>query len=176
MLSMTDVDLSAMMDQQWPQQCTPDSLRSKMQAIQENLRQKRLRREAPTAVQAEHRQQQQQQQQQQQPAPSLFVRGSSGAEEARASENGAPVERVPKQQPASAADAMDVAQSSASSASRCAKCSRKLGLVNAYSCRCKGTFCSSHRHSDCHDCSFDYKSFGKQQLIQANPPLHPSKV
>ena len=39
---------------------------------------------------------------------------------------------------------------------RCQSCKKKVGLTG-FTCRCGGLFCSIHRYSDKHDCSFDYK-------------------
>merc|ERR1712079_540560 len=37
---------------------------------------------------------------------------------------------------------------------RCSACKKKVGLTG-FDCRCGGLFCSIHRYSDKHDCSFD---------------------
>jgi hypothetical protein len=36
-------------------------------------------------------------------------------------------------------------------------------------------FCGSHRYSDRHDCSFDYKATGKQILEKNNPLVKKEK-
>ena len=51
---------------------------------------------------------------------------------------------------------------------RCHACKKKVGLT-ALTCRCGGIFCGQHRYSDKHDCTFDYKKLGKEQLIKLNP-------
>jgi predicted nucleic acid binding AN1-type Zn finger protein len=56
----------------------------------------------------------------------------------------------------------------ATSANRCATCRKKVGLLG-FRCRCDGTFCSVHRYSDKHECGFDYKSAGREQIAKHNP-------
>lgn len=51
--------------------------------------------------------------------------------------------------------------------SRCMSCKKKVGLLG-FHCRCGGTFCEKHRYSDKHDCSFDYKAHGRDQLAKDN--------
>lgn len=41
-------------------------------------------------------------------------------------------------------------------------CKRKLRLVETTTlCKCSKAFCVTHRHSECHNCDFDYQ--GKTQ-------------
>lgn len=47
--------------------------------------------------------------------------------------------------------------------SRCMSCNKKIGLLG-FHCRCGGTFCEKHRYSDMHECKFDYKTHGKEQV------------
>lgn len=58
---------------------------------------------------------------------------------------------------------------------KCFNCSKKVGLLG-FKCRCDYVFCSTHRYSDKHDCSFDYKTAGKAQLAKANPVVQGSKI
>lgn len=58
---------------------------------------------------------------------------------------------------------------------RCFKCQKKIGLLG-FQCRCSYYFCGAHRHADCHDCTFDYKSFGRQQLSKANQRVIADKL
>jgi len=58
---------------------------------------------------------------------------------------------------------------------KCFSCSKKVGLLG-FKCRCEYVFCSAHRYSDKHDCSFDYKSAGKAALAKANPVVSGSKI
>ncbi|URE34943.1 Zinc finger AN1 domain-containing stress-associated protein 15 [Musa troglodytarum] len=50
----------------------------------------------------------------------------------------------------------------------CSTCGRKVGLTG-FRCRCGDLFCSRHRYSDTHDCSFDYKALGREEIAKANP-------
>mmetsp|Transcript_19275 Transcript_19275/g.44223 ORF Transcript_19275/g.44223 Transcript_19275/m.44223 type:complete len:199 (-) Transcript_19275:388-984(-) len=58
---------------------------------------------------------------------------------------------------------------------RCETCKKKVGLTG-FHCRCGGTFCGTHRYSDKHGCTFDYKSLGREQLAKANPTICPEKL
>jgi len=58
---------------------------------------------------------------------------------------------------------------------RCWSCKRKVGLLG-FRCRCDFTFCSKHRYSDQHNCSFDYKANHKAKLEQQNPQIVKPKV
>jgi predicted nucleic acid binding AN1-type Zn finger protein len=46
---------------------------------------------------------------------------------------------------------------------KCNLCEKKVGLLG-FECRCKKIFCSIHRTPEQHNCSFDYKTFGKKIL------------
>ncbi|KAL8558697.1 hypothetical protein ACOMHN_037790 [Nucella lapillus] len=58
---------------------------------------------------------------------------------------------------------------------RCHTCRKKVGLTG-FQCRCGGLFCSLHRYSDKHECSFDYKEHGQEQIRKHNPVIVGSKV
>ncbi|EKX54477.1 hypothetical protein GUITHDRAFT_159135 [Guillardia theta CCMP2712] len=58
---------------------------------------------------------------------------------------------------------------------RCYTCKKKVGLTG-FHCRCDNVFCSAHRYSDKHDCSFDYKAAGREQLAKANPTVAAAKI
>ena len=69
---------------------------------------------------------------------------------------------------------------------KCSECNIKIGLFG-FSCRCKDaddkprTFCSSCRNIKPtavggHDCTFDYKSHGRDQILQNNPKLQTAKI
>jgi len=58
---------------------------------------------------------------------------------------------------------------------RCFSCNKKVGLLG-FRCRCDYVFCSMHRYSDKHECSFDYKSMNKAALAKANPVVKGSKL
>jgi hypothetical protein len=59
--------------------------------------------------------------------------------------------------------------------SRCWTCNRKIGLTG-FQCKCEFFFCSEHRYSDKHECSFDFKAQGKKLLTKANPIIAPKKM
>jgi len=58
---------------------------------------------------------------------------------------------------------------------RCWSCNKKVGLLG-FKCRCDYVFCSMHRYSDKHSCSFDYKAMARANLQKANPVVKGSKV
>ncbi|CAD5172175.1 unnamed protein product [Musa acuminata subsp. malaccensis] len=58
---------------------------------------------------------------------------------------------------------------------RCSTCRKKVGLTG-FRCRCGDLFCASHRYSDTHDCSFDYKAAGREQIAKANPLIRAAKI
>jgi hypothetical protein len=58
---------------------------------------------------------------------------------------------------------------------KCWSCKKKVGLLG-FKCRCSYIFCSLHRHSDKHPCTFDYKAEQREKLTKANPVVIASKV
>ncbi|XP_013792793.2 AN1-type zinc finger protein 6-like, partial [Limulus polyphemus] len=58
---------------------------------------------------------------------------------------------------------------------RCQMCRKKVGLTGFY-CRCGGLFCSVHRYSDEHSCTFDYKMMGAEEIRKNNPIVVGEKV
>jgi len=58
---------------------------------------------------------------------------------------------------------------------RCYKCKKKIGLTG-FKCRCGYIFCSEHRYSDKHECTFDYKLAGRENIAKANPKVVASKI
>ncbi|KAJ6795069.1 zinc finger A20 and AN1 domain-containing stress-associated protein 6-like [Iris pallida] len=58
---------------------------------------------------------------------------------------------------------------------RCVLCCKKVGLTG-FKCRCGGTFCSSHRYSETHECSFDYKTAGREAIAKENPIVKAEKI
>jgi predicted nucleic acid binding AN1-type Zn finger protein len=54
-------------------------------------------------------------------------------------------------------------------------CNKKLGLLG-FTCRCGGQFCPSHRHSDTHDCDYDYKKEAMKQLSSTLTKVSGSKL
>lgn len=59
--------------------------------------------------------------------------------------------------------------------SRCEVCRKKVGLTG-FTCRCDGLFCSLHRYSDKHGCSFDYRVHGQHEIRKNNPVIVGEKV
>lgn len=61
--------------------------------------------------------------------------------------------------------------------SRCTleSCKRKVGLTG-FDCRCGGLYCWEHRYSDKHDCQFDYKELGQDQIRKNNPIVVGEKI
>ncbi|XP_022184658.1 AN1-type zinc finger protein 6 [Nilaparvata lugens] len=58
---------------------------------------------------------------------------------------------------------------------RCALCRKKVGLTG-FECRCGGLYCAVHRYSDKHDCSFDYRELGAQEIRRNNPVVVGEKI
>lgn len=73
---------------------------------------------------------------------------------------------------ASAADVsdqtLDVPEHSKPKKNRCFTCRKKLGLTG-FGCRCGHLFCSVHRYTDIHSCSFDYKADAAEKIRKENP-------
>ncbi|KAL6493870.1 switch-activating protein Sap1 [Orobanche gracilis] len=59
--------------------------------------------------------------------------------------------------------------------SRCSGYRRKVGLTG-FRCRCGELFCADHRYSDRHDCSYDYKSSGREAIARDNPVVKAAKI
>ena len=62
-----------------------------------------------------------------------------------------------------------------SDCSHCAKCNKKLKLTDT-KCKCNNYYCSAHRYSDTHECSFDYKKHGREHLKKHNPIINSNKL
>ncbi|XP_055932791.1 protein starmaker-like [Argiope bruennichi] len=58
---------------------------------------------------------------------------------------------------------------------KCFVCNKKLGLT-AFTCRCGGLYCSQHRYDKEHDCNFDYKSMGAEEIRKNNPLIVAEKI
>lgn len=52
---------------------------------------------------------------------------------------------------------------------RCAQCNKKLGIVMNFKCRCEKYFCSTHRYTTMHECSFDFKTHARNALAKDHP-------
>ncbi|XP_018548337.1 AN1-type zinc finger protein 6 [Lates calcarifer] len=58
---------------------------------------------------------------------------------------------------------------------RCFTCRKKVGLTG-FDCRCGNVFCSMHRYSDVHNCTFDYKADGAERIRRENPVIVREKI
>lgn len=58
---------------------------------------------------------------------------------------------------------------------RCAGCRKRVGLMG-FQCRCGKLFCAEHRYSDRHDCSFDYRTAGREAIARENPVVRAAKI
>ncbi|CAG0880574.1 unnamed protein product [Cyprideis torosa] len=58
---------------------------------------------------------------------------------------------------------------------RCGVCKKRVGLTG-FGCRCGGLFCAVHRYSDKHECSFDYKTHGAEEIRKNNPVVVGEKI
>jgi hypothetical protein len=58
---------------------------------------------------------------------------------------------------------------------RCGTCRKRVGLTG-FNCRCGNTFCSVHRYSDKHGCTYDYQASGKDAIAKANPVVKAEKL
>ena len=54
-------------------------------------------------------------------------------------------------------------------------CKVKLMLAD-FACRCKNFYCTQHRASEVHKCSFDYKASGKDTLTKQMPAVVADKL
>jgi hypothetical protein len=54
-------------------------------------------------------------------------------------------------------------------------CKVKLMLAD-FACRCKSFYCSQHRASEVHKCSYDYKASGKELLNKQMPTIMADKL
>ncbi|XP_066503684.1 AN1-type zinc finger protein 6 isoform X4 [Hoplias malabaricus] len=58
---------------------------------------------------------------------------------------------------------------------RCFTCHKKVGLTG-FDCRCGNIFCGTHRYSDVHSCTFDYKSEAAEKIRKENPVIAGEKI
>ncbi|KAL6646990.1 hypothetical protein ACP70R_014427 [Stipagrostis hirtigluma subsp. patula] len=86
---------------------------------------------------------------------------------------------APKQDDAPVAVAVDEKQAAQEPpkppSNRCLTCRKKVGLTG-FQCRCGGTFCSMHRYTDAHQCTFDYKKAAREQIAKQNPVVIAEKI
>lgn len=72
-------------------------------------------------------------------------------------------------------DGKDSDKDSKKKKNRCANCRKKVGLTG-FQCRCGGLYCAVHRYSDKHDCSFNYREMGAQEIRRNNPVVVGEKI
>lgn len=58
---------------------------------------------------------------------------------------------------------------------RCMECRKKVGLTG-FMCHCGKLFCSLHRYSDTHECTFDFKEKGQEEIRKNNPVIKGEKI
>ncbi|KAJ4828003.1 hypothetical protein Tsubulata_006187 [Turnera subulata] len=83
--------------------------------------------------------------------------------------------RPPLKDPAPDREKADAAAASRREVNRCSGCRRKVGLTG-FRCRCGELFCWEHRYSDRHDCSYDYKTAGREAIARENPVVKAAKI
>jgi predicted nucleic acid binding AN1-type Zn finger protein len=98
-----------------------------------------------------------------------------------ASSSAAPMETAKQDDVPAAAATEAVAEKQAEQeppkppSNRCLTCRKKVGLTG-FLCRCGGTFCSTHRYTDSHQCTFDYKKVAREQIAKQNPVVMAEKI
>ncbi|KAJ0783580.1 putative transcription regulator A20-like family [Helianthus annuus] len=58
---------------------------------------------------------------------------------------------------------------------RCSGCRKRVGFAG-FRCRCGDLFCGEHRYSDRHDCTYDYKTAGREAIARENPVVKAAKI
>ena len=58
---------------------------------------------------------------------------------------------------------------------QCNYCNKKLKL-EYFECKCNNIFCSTHRYSYMHNCSFDHKKNYQKILQEKNPVVIANKI
>ncbi|XP_050230576.1 zinc finger A20 and AN1 domain-containing stress-associated protein 4 [Mercurialis annua] len=58
---------------------------------------------------------------------------------------------------------------------RCYICRKRVGLTG-FRCRCESMFCGTHRYPEKHDCTFDFKKIGREEIARANPLVLAEKL
>ncbi|KAL3070911.1 hypothetical protein niasHS_017036 [Heterodera schachtii] len=58
---------------------------------------------------------------------------------------------------------------------RCGMCNKRVGLTG-FECRCGGLFCGEHRYDSAHNCTFDYKTAGREELRAKHPQVITDKI
>ncbi|KAM3344346.1 hypothetical protein P3S68_026438 [Capsicum galapagoense] len=50
----------------------------------------------------------------------------------------------------------------------CTACRKRVGLTG-FSCKCVDLFCAVHHYADKHNCPFDYRNAGQNEIAKENP-------
>jgi len=79
------------------------------------------------------------------------------------------------QTPQTEANGSDAPKTGKKKKNRCTKCKVNVGVIG-FPCRCGGTFCSTHRYANEHNCSFDYREHGAEEIRKNNPQVIGEKV
>ena len=58
---------------------------------------------------------------------------------------------------------------------KCSECNKNYGLMG-FDCKCGHTFCGIHKHTDSHNCQFNYKYDYQQKLLINNPKITTNKI
>ncbi|EEF33629.1 zinc finger A20 and AN1 domain-containing stress-associated protein 4 [Ricinus communis] len=58
---------------------------------------------------------------------------------------------------------------------RCFVCRKRVGLTG-FRCRCESMFCGAHRYPEKHNCTFDFKKIGREEIARANPLVVAQKL
>lgn len=58
---------------------------------------------------------------------------------------------------------------------KCLMCKKKVGLTG-FTCRCGGLYCSVHRYSNEHQCTYDYREAGAEEIRRNNPVIKGEKI
>jgi hypothetical protein len=55
-------------------------------------------------------------------------------------------------------------------------CRKKIKLGQQTKCKCLLFFCLSHRYSDEHNCTYDYRAEKMKKIERDNPKIIPEKI
>ncbi|XP_054162494.1 AN1-type zinc finger protein 6-like isoform X1 [Oppia nitens] len=80
-----------------------------------------------------------------------------------------------QQTPQTDANGSDPPKTNKKKKNRCTKCKINVGVIG-FPCRCGGTFCSTHRYANEHNCTFDYREHGAEEIRKNNPQVIGEKV
>ncbi|KAJ6220317.1 hypothetical protein RDWZM_006129 [Blomia tropicalis] len=58
---------------------------------------------------------------------------------------------------------------------RCAICPQSIAVI-AFDCRCGRRFCIKHQLANTHQCNFDYRAAGAEEIRKANPKVIAKKI